>query len=222
MSCFDWPLMAAVSDANSAGRPSPTRPRTDAVRVSEQFVPLLNRWDKLSHLFRMQRLPNFLPALDRHRPLRRGEFGARSAPTPCRCVTRCATNMPLHPVAKRYFLAATRRNHKQHICARIRYNSPRFPWCGLLRLVRVTLPRYRSRVRDSSPAPKHRGKAQCFPPFSFNLPGENERHGQRRDGRVVMQRPAKPCTSVRFRVAPPNNSLNFNGLRCICAKAVSE
>ena len=24
-----------------------------------------------------------------------------------------------------------------------------------------------------------------------------------RDGRVVMQRPAKPCTSVRFRVAPP-------------------
>src|SRR5690606_28147904 len=27
-----------------------------------------------------------------------------------------------------------------------------------------------------------------------------------RDGRVVMQRPAKPCTPVRFRVAPPNNA----------------
>src|SRR5690606_13280913 len=26
-----------------------------------------------------------------------------------------------------------------------------------------------------------------------------------RDGRVVMQRPAKPCTPVRFRVAPPLN-----------------
>gem|GEM_PF-604539 len=30
----------------------------------------------------------------------------------------------------------------------------------------------------------------------------------RRDGRVVMQRPAKPCTSVRFRVPPPLLILN--------------
>lgn len=41
MSRLVSPDTAAVSDANSAGRPSPTRPRTDAVRVSGQFVPLL-------------------------------------------------------------------------------------------------------------------------------------------------------------------------------------
>jgi hypothetical protein len=30
-----------------------------------------------------------------------------------------------------------------------------------------------------------------------------ELHPIRRDGRVVMQRPAKPCTPVRFRLPPP-------------------
>src|SRR6266446_4469866 len=29
----------------------------------------------------------------------------------------------------------------------------------------------------------------------------------RRDGRVVMQRPAKPCTPVRFRLPPPLSEL---------------
>jgi hypothetical protein len=33
-------------------------------------------------------------------------------------------------------------------------------------------------------------------------------YGFWRNGRVVMQRPAKPCTSVRFRVPPPSNKLS--------------
>ena len=54
------------------------------------------------------------------------------------------------------------------------------------------MPRLRSRVRDSFPAPSFSNLADTV--------------GQKliwRDSKVVMQRPAKPCTPVRFRLPPP-------------------
>ncbi len=71
------------------------------------------------------------------------------------------------------------------------------------------MPRLRSRVRDSFPAPASRGRAlaiECGSPFSLDRSrfGFDRRPG--RGGRVVMQRPAKPSTPVRFRPPPPEAS----------------
>lgn len=53
----------------------------ECLRLRRRFPVSDFRWDKLSHLiFRMQRLPYLLPALNRRRPLRRGEFGAAEEP----------------------------------------------------------------------------------------------------------------------------------------------
>ena len=54
------------------------------------------------------------------------------------------------------------------------------------------MPRLRSRVRDSFPAPSFSDLADTVGPKPIW-----------RDSKVVMQRPAKPCTPVRFRLPPP-------------------
>src|SRR5260221_3497859 len=62
-----------------------------------------------------------------------------------------------------------------------------------------TLPRLRWTVGASSAAPDTAGEiGDRVSPVSLQvLP--------RRGGRVVMQRPAKPCTPVRFRPPPPTS-----------------
>src|SRR5260221_1985127 len=62
-----------------------------------------------------------------------------------------------------------------------------------------TLQRWGSRVRGSSAAPDTAGEiGDPVSPVSLQvLP--------RRGGRVVMQRPAKPCTPGRFRPPPPTS-----------------
>ena len=71
------------------------------------------------------------------------------------------------------------------------------------------MPRLRSRVRDSSAAPVFTGETDRFPPYHIEIPGPFPRATHlRRGGRVVMQRPAKPCTPVRFRPPPPNSRVS--------------
>ena len=69
------------------------------------------------------------------------------------------------------------------------------------------MPRLRSRVRDSSPAPEFMGEsASAFPLSVSSLRFTERAPVKRRGGRVVMQRPAKPWTPVRFRPPPPTSS----------------
>ncbi len=70
------------------------------------------------------------------------------------------------------------------------------------------MPRLRSRVRDSSPAPDFQGSFSVCPCFAsvcattvVQVCGYNK--FPRRGSKVVMQRPAKPSTPVRFRPPPP-------------------
>src|SRR5690606_3383574 len=51
--------------------------------------------------------------------------------------------------------------------------------------------------------PWHALDRRCAAPYTHVLGGGTCVRRRRRGGRVVMQRPAKPCTSVRFRSAPP-------------------
>ncbi len=60
------------------------------------------------------------------------------------------------------------------------------------------MPRLRSRVRDSSPAPDHEREACSFPFSSEQSPART-----RRGSKAVMQRIANPSRAVRLRSAPP-------------------
>ena len=78
------------------------------------------------------------------------------------------------------------------------------------------MPRLGSRVRISFPAPEH-CEPRCRRGFPFKPPPQapNGRCTTRLGGRVVMQRPAKPCTPVRFRPQPPSLvSWVSGGLSC--------
>ena len=73
------------------------------------------------------------------------------------------------------------------------------------------MPRLGSRVRISFPAPI----ISCQGPGHYR--GSCSRGNARAlwlSGRVVMQRPAKPCTSVRFRAQPPNFSSTYQAGPC--------
>src|SRR5471030_749732 len=103
--------------------------------------------------------------------------------------------------------------------AKPRYNS--HPPAGVAQLVERNLAKVEvesSRLFSRSRIQRESALTACgasrnerrVPFFNFRLPWRLARaSARRRGGRVVMQRPAKPCTPVRFRPPPPIFTMKY-------------